>query len=390
VSSVAGRSKQAPGDKAGAASRRAQAGAALDRFLLDPNRRTFDELVDALAGAMPGARRGFQGRRALDFHVPRASADLDRLYRDLTGRRDDQRVPPPTPSPSHRAAARQSDEALAARGGGGTAGEASVDLTAELTVFLTTMGAPSYAECLEHLARQDCRFRFVTIDRVSPLTAALQRMIDACTTPYYVQVDEDMLLVPHAICTLHRCMQNAGPNAAIYVAPLFDEHLERCIHGVKIFRHAITKGYPYDLARYSPDDRVAALERDGYQVLSGEVQDCARTSVQTLGRHGTHWTPRAIYERYALLENWRRHELAGLDWFQVYPRIFLDCLLGDPSELNYFAFMGTVAGTLMWVHGQVMRKDALNREHPPGYGILRTMHATSPAPACGPPGPRAP
>ena len=87
------------------------------------------------------------------------------------------------------------------RAGGATQGRR--DLSEQLTVFVTTVGAPSYAACRQHLRAQDCAFRLQVIDRVAPMSAAFQRMLDDCRTPFFVQVDEDMLLYPHAVRTLY-------------------------------------------------------------------------------------------------------------------------------------------------------------------------------------------
>ena len=40
-------------------------------------------------------------------------------------------------------------------------------------------------------------------------------MLDECTTPYFVQVDEDMLLYPHAVRTLHERMAAAATEVAM-------------------------------------------------------------------------------------------------------------------------------------------------------------------------------
>jgi len=61
------------------------------------------------------------------------------------------------------------------------------------------VGYPTFEKCLEHLSVQDSTFPLKIIDRVAPMSAALQRMMDQCTTPYYAQVDEDMLLYPHPV-----------------------------------------------------------------------------------------------------------------------------------------------------------------------------------------------
>src|SRR5262245_22053777 len=113
------------------------------------------------------------------------------------------------------------------------------DLSDAVTVFVTTVGAPTFEQCLRHLREQDCKSRLKIIDHVAPMNAAFQRMLDECRTPYYVQVDEDMLLHPHAVRTLYDTIEAAGPKVAIYAAGLYDVHLERCIHGIKIFRHNV-------------------------------------------------------------------------------------------------------------------------------------------------------
>ena len=77
-------------------------------------------------------------------------------------------------------------------------------------VFVSTVGYPTYQECLEGLAAQDSKFTLKIVDHVAPMSAALQRMQDECTTPYYVQVDEDMLLYPQAIRTLHERISGGG------------------------------------------------------------------------------------------------------------------------------------------------------------------------------------
>ena len=48
------------------------------------------------------------------------------------------------------------------------------DLSAELTVFVSTVGARSFNDCITHLHAQDCRFRTEVIDHIdsSTLTAS--------------------------------------------------------------------------------------------------------------------------------------------------------------------------------------------------------------------------
>jgi hypothetical protein len=217
-----------------------------------------------------------------------------------------------------------------------------LDLTSLVTVFLTTVGAPSYAACRETLARQDCTFTLVPIEHVTPLTAALQRMLDVCPTPYYVQVDEDMLLYPHAIRTLYERIAGSAPAVALAVGDLYDVHLRHRVEGIKIFRHDINRRYPWE-ADLTAVERLQRLAADGYGVLRTPNPN-PRSPAATLGLHGTHWTPRSIYERYRREERLRRRwpELFGVGWGPV----LLQRLLERGSPLDLFAVLGVIAGTL--------------------------------------------
>ncbi|MCZ6667013.1 MAG: hypothetical protein O7B81_17070 [Gammaproteobacteria bacterium] len=247
---------------------------------------------------------------------------------------------------------------------------AGLDLTDDVTVFVSTVGAPSYEACLDHLRRQDCGFRFELIDYVAPLSAAFQQMLDCCTTPFYVQVDEDMLLLPHAVRSLYERIAATDDGVAIYVCLLWDVHLERCITGVKIFRHSIVRQYPLRDVEGCEWDQVRRLQRDSFSMLRLSPESATRTSAETLGYHGTHWTPRAIYERYCGLERTRCKGNRTHDWLFDYPAIFLDRYLcrGDPLDL--YALMGLIAGRLANHHEIGREKDYRTYDKLPGHDSI--------------------
>ncbi len=236
------------------------------------------------------------------------------------------------------------------------------DLSADVTVFVTTVGAPSFDACLTLLRQQDCRFTLEVIDHVAPMSAAFQRMLDLCKTPYYVQVDEDMLLYPHAVRTLYEAIVGAGDAVALVVADLHDTHLQRPIHGVKIYRHATLARYPFADVQSFEKRQVAQLLADGYRTRHIE---------QTLGLHGTHWTRQSIYERYAALERRRRGHPRDLRWFEPYPTVFLERFLEDPSEINFFALMGVLSGVLTSQAGMAADKNYRTYDALPGFETLR-------------------
>ncbi len=253
-----------------------------------------------------------------------------------------------------------------------------VDLSDVVTVFVTTIDAPTFDACMAHLAAQDCRFTLRVIHHEAPMNVAFQRMLDDCRTPYYVQVDEDMLLHPHAVRTLYERITAAPPRTAICVANLFDTHLQRCIIGVKIYRHAIVRHYPYADRDSFERDQVMRFEADGYRVERSPV-GIEPVPGETLGLHGTQWTTPLIYERYAKLER-RRILEANTQWFAPYAPEFMARFQRDPTEENFFALMGIIAGVLGSRQGPAPPKDYRTYANLPGFAALRQFLAAFPPP----------
>lgn len=247
-----------------------------------------------------------------------------------------------------------------------------VDLREDVTVFVTTIGMPSYPDCLAALARQDSLFRIEIIENVAPLTQALQMMLDNCRTPYFVQVDEDMILHPHAIRTLLTHAKEAGAAVAGVVYNLFDAHLGRGILGVKIYRHEIVRRYPW-----TPDttvfERNRRIESDGHSIVCmPHGADAPAEHPHVLGLHGTKWTPRLIFERYYTLRLWRKHS-ADLGWTDRYFAEFVKRFDKEPDALNFYALMGMVAGTLAHNGSVVRQKDYRTYDTLPGFDAARNF-----------------
>jgi glycosyltransferase involved in cell wall biosynthesis len=314
--------------------------------------RTRDSILRGVEGALAHHPRLATRMQAdiQEWAWSRRAADYYGVFRELLAEAAATGVPPPPPE--------------------------RPDLTALVTVFVTTVGAPTFGECLRHLREQDCDFQLVVLDHVVPLSAALQRMVDSCETPFYVQVDEDMLLHPHAIRTLHRRISESDPRVAMVVGNLYDVHLERAIHGVKILRHETVRHCRIE----GEEDWVATLrrelERGGHAVVRMSLGDVTPSSPDVLGLHGTRWTPASIYARYADLGRRWRAGAPSLRWFEDYPERFLRRFLDDRSELNLFALMGVVAGVLASHRGLGREKDARVLGDPPGFDDIRSFFET--------------
>lgn len=202
-----------------------------------------------------------------------------------------------------------------------------------LTVFLISAGSnPNFTDTLKALKREQKRtpFALKQIVDVAPMSAAFQRMLDECETPYFVQIDEDMLLEPGAIETMLSEIQSSGEHTAMIAFQLYDCHLRRDIYGVKIYKHDIFKRYPFDLS--SPSCEMQQLDRmaaDGY----GHATDR-----RVLGKHAVKWSQHGIFERTQnLMEKWKLYRYA---WLEELPQLLWARLKGEPNDQNLYAFLG--------------------------------------------------
>lgn len=253
--------------------------------------------------------------------------------------------------------------------------ERELDLSGELTVFVLTVGAASFAECMRRLDAQDCRFQRQVIDHVAPMSRALQCMPDRCRTRYFVQVDEDMLLYPHAIRSLYTRLTAAAPEVAILTCHLLDVHAARVIYGLKVYRHAIVRDYPYGDIESCEYDQIRRLTADGFVDMRLPIADHFTPSEVTLGEHGTAWTPRSVFERYLTLERKiRRHSEAApttsATWVDEHALFFLTRYLESGAELDLYALMGVLAGRLAPVGGRGREKDYRDYDELPGFCAL--------------------
>ena len=250
------------------------------------------------------------------------------------------------------------------------------DLRDELTVFVLTVGAPSAPECLKRLEEQDCRFRTDVIRNVAPMSSALQCMLDRCRTSFFVQVDEDMLLYPHAIRVMHEKLTQTSADTAIVTCHLFDNHAARVIYGLKIYRHTIVRHYPYAEVKGCEHDQIRRFKSDGFVDFRFPIDDEFSPSDLTLGEHGDDfWTPLSVFERYLTLERkLRRHSdatpMTSVTRVEEYAHFFLRRFLEEGDELDLYALMGVIAGRVAPASGRGREKDYRDYDNLPGFSSL--------------------
>jgi len=90
---------------------------------------------------------------------------------------------------------------------------------------MISIGEESTLECERALLEQDCTFTIKHIKNTFPMSSAFQRMPDECETRYFIQVDSDMILKPHAVQTLYREISGSFFMTYMVGGQLFEEGL---------------------------------------------------------------------------------------------------------------------------------------------------------------------
>lgn len=233
---------------------------------------------------------------------------------------------------------------------------AYVDLRKELTVFVSTVGGTEFSDCLEALKHQNCEFRLEVIENVSPMSAAFQKMIDDCKTPYYIQVDEDMHLFPNGVRELYDRMKEQPSNTAIYAAPLIEEFRNIPVIGVKIYNHRIIKDFPYNPDAFSCEiEQVDRLENAAYQVIRAwdgfETNTDLVLGLLNISWKNSYWKEdnstglldifSKFYRDAQKLQDKDKQSMTWmLEWFPKYLELYAE--KKDPFYL--WAFIGSVLG----------------------------------------------
>lgn len=247
-----------------------------------------------------------------------------------------------------------------------------LNLKNDLTVFILTVGSPSFEQCLKHINKQDCKFKLDIIKNVAPMSKALQCMLDRCTTQYFMQVDEDMMLNNDAVTRQYENITSSPEKVAIFTSHLYDTHTQRLIYGLKIYRHQVVSNYPYNNVEACEFDQICRFKMDGFIDKRIPIDDPLKISKDTLGLHDGHWTPISIYERYlTLTTKLRRHSekkpTTAAFWVIEYADVFLMRFLQNNSVLDLYAFMGIIAGMLLPIDDTGTEKDYRKYNELPGF-----------------------
>ena len=232
-----------------------------------------------------------------------------------------------------------------------------------VTAFIISSGwNPNYPACLEALKNQTVKVTIDIIKDYSPMSVAFQQMLVRCKTPYYIEVDEDMVLNPDAIEIMYKTVAaEQDKKVAMIGFQLLDVHIDFVIYGVKIYKYDAFKNYPYNLENMSCEmEQLERMKIDGHTYKLVE---------QVVGRHSPLWNSELIFERYLnLMEKFKEF---GYIWLESLPLKLFKIFQKDPTEINLFALLGAYTSITSANRLQLGEKNFTNKR--PEYQKMQSF-----------------
>lgn len=201
----------------------------------------------------------------------------------------------------------------------------------EVTVFVISSGNnPNFEKCLEALSKQTIKFKLEIIKDVHPMSKAFQEMLNRCTTKYYIEVDEDMILEKNALEIMYNSIVKTDEKTSMIAFKLHDVHLDFDIYGIKIYKYDLFKKYPYDLTSMSCEvEQLERMKKDNLEYLLEK---------EVIGLHSPLWTEELIYERYFnLMEKFKEFKYV---WLETLPLKLFEKFKKEPTNINLYSLLG--------------------------------------------------
>lgn len=186
----------------------------------------------------------------------------------------------------------------------------------DVTAVVLSVGEPYVERALASLRCQTLRAAaIVRIDHVRPFYRAMNEAAAQVGTPFFLQLDADMIANDWCVEELRAAMED---DTGMATGPLWDP-LMGVEPGIKLFRTESVRQLRFR-DRISPDvdfyQRLPAHAWRAAFVLPSRPSGSSATPWPTFGRHEPDYTPTYAYKRAHLLgvRYRRRRDFAGLRW----------------------------------------------------------------------------
>lgn len=178
----------------------------------------------------------------------------------------------------------------------------------EVSAVVLSVGEPYAQRAVESLSAQTIPLqKIVVVEHVSPFSRAINEGARQVSTPFFVQVDADMMLDPNCVEILLGHVQN---DTGIVVGELRDALSGRIV-GVKLFRTECFRRVTMPDSLSPDTDFGARLQRLGWRTEYVESTDRAPGAERpALGEHRPDYTPPYTYRKFLMEGGRLRHRAA--------------------------------------------------------------------------------
>jgi hypothetical protein len=215
-------------------------------------------------------------------------------------------------------------------------------------------------------------FRIELVRDVYPMDRAFQEMLDRCKTPFFVQVDADMMLAPHAVRRLMEGAERSPETTGIVAGWLWGDAEMMPILGVKAYRHDVCKRYPYQSSPSCEMDQLSRMQADGAGLV-------VLPEWEVLGLHYSLQSDELAFGRWKRLA-WKHRRSPALNWIGSRIKMIEDRALTNPMNKAVLAgYAAGMAGPVPVVEDDRGRRDD---DYMRLYGTLRgpteiALHVTA-------------
>lgn len=209
--------------------------------------------------------------------------------------------------------------------------------SSDVTAVVLTVDEPYTQRALASVERQAIPVAEVVVVRGTvPFHRALNEGAARVRTPYFVQVDADMVLDPTCCAELRACV---AEGVGVAIGHLRDPLLGR-VAGIKLFRTSCFEHERFPDS-VSPDtDFGNAIARRGWStVYALKVPAMAGDRLHVFGEHAPDYTPLYTFRKYALVGARHRYRRAAASL-----RELVRGLRASRHPAAFYALIGTAYG----------------------------------------------
>lgn len=218
-----------------------------------------------------------------------------------------------------------------------------------LTLVFTTCGEPTSKDCLKSIESFRNEVKLIKIKNVYPQIKALNKMINAVKTEFFIPLDADMILYKDAWPRIQNAINKHkhNPNWHSILFQLYDTLTEKNILALKILRTSIMKENLFEDVPTPDVAHYKTLTDKGYSCIHDYLKLRPIGSHVLKGKHFCYNKFRDVYQTYRFHNfEWDSGVFMGGDDLRSRAKAHHDFFIQKWIETNNIDYMHCLAGMM--------------------------------------------